>query len=118
MMADEVAAKQAKLMADHTAMVAAVDAITLVSLSSPKLMTGSWMSQFAIYVTDMSHPLETLQCAMVYQIAAHNIYTVLSDKVAVNLERSMITCYYKKEIIKQATYCIELHITTPTGATH
>lgn len=94
-------------------MVASMEAIKFVSLSTPKLMTGPWMSQFAIYIMDMSLPLETLKCALVYVVGLHNTYTVLSDKVAVNLERSMITCYFQHEIIKQASYCVELYIKTP-----
>lgn len=67
---------------------------------------------------DMAQPLETLKCAIVYQISSNIIYTVISDNVAVNLERSMITCYFTREIVKQASYCVELQVTTPIGVTY
>jgi hypothetical protein len=94
MMQDEENARLLKFQTEHSQMVASVEAISLNSLSTPKLLTGPWTVQFAIFVLDMNHTLSTLKCAIVFKISVHQVYTVLSDKVSVNLERSMITCYF------------------------
>jgi hypothetical protein len=76
-------------------------------------MTGPWINQFSLIVNDLSDGIESLKCVMTTTVKSGRVYKIYSDGVSINKALNQITCFFKKEILYQTTYCIEFHISTP-----
>ena len=76
-------------------------------------MTGPWLNQFSLIVDNLSAGIETMKCVMTTTVKLGRVYKIYSDGVSINKALNQITCFFRKEILYQTIYCVELHISTP-----
>lgn len=106
---------QLEKQARHDLLVAKLEAIKFVKATTNKLLTGPWLNQFSLVVDDLTGELETLKCVMITKIKEGRDYQIYSDGVSINAALNQITCFYRKQILYQTNYCVELHISSPLG---